>query len=242
MLSNSLDNTVVANIAKTESLISIKDINNNNNNMKNNINDNNNNNNNQNNDNIENMNINEKVTETETKSYNISNLKDILSQHNLLEKHLNELKKKNIESIYNENKMYIDYFHDKYNTNINGDNSKDLELIKLEKKKYIYFNSTESIEDYNRPLINVSKEYDIQKLKEEELYNQKNKTGSYGLNSEYDKDTDINPKEYLKKNIFNVLMPGIQELLSNVKKSEEGLEKEIKDPINWLANYLKNNN
>jgi hypothetical protein len=187
-------------------------------------------------------NLNEvKEEEEETVNYNLSNLKSLLSQQDLLKKHLSELKKNSIDNIYNENKEFLDYFHEKYDTNIYGDNSSDNELKKLQKKKYTYLNSTESIEDYNRPLLNVSKAYDDKKLKEKEENEQKYRTLSYGLSNDSSED-NIDPKEYLKKNIFNVLMPGIEELLLNIKKNEEGQGKEIKDPINWLANYFKNNN
>jgi len=144
--------------------------------------------------------------------YNLSNLKDILSQQDLLKKHLNELKKSNINSIYNENKMYIDYFHEKYNTDIYGDNSSDMELLNLKKKNFTYLKSLETIEDYNKPLLNVIKEYDNNKKEEEQKIEQKYNTLSYGLCN--DVDNKIDPREYLRKNVFNVLMPGIKELLS----------------------------
>lgn len=149
-------------------------------------------------------------------NYNLFNLKDILNQQELLKKHLNELKKKNIDNIYNENKNFIDYFHEKYDTNIYGDNTSDMELQNLKKSKYIYLNSTESIEEYNRPLINVSQFYDDRKLMEKKKNEQKFNTMSYGLcnDSIIDENDPKDPKEYLRKKVFNVLMPGIQELLS----------------------------
>ncbi|ORX43765.1 hypothetical protein BCR36DRAFT_415365 [Piromyces finnis] len=183
---------------------------------------------------------NENTLSPEEVKYNLSNLKDILSQQELLKKHLNELKRNNIENIFNENKLYINYFHEKYNTDIFGDSSNEIELSNLKKNNFTYLKSLETIEDYNKPLLNVSKEFDDNKKKKKYLLEQKYNTLSYGLCN--DIDNRIDPKEYLRKNVFNVLMPGIEELLMIVKREEENSEKEIKDPINWIANYLKKNN
>jgi len=153
--------------------------------------------------------INQKENDTK---YDFSNLKDIINQQEDFKTHLNELKKSNIENIYNENKVFIDYFHEKYDTDDHGDYTSDLEKLNNEKKKFTYLNSVDSIEDYNRPLFNVSKAYDNNKIKEKQEKEQKYNTLSYGLCENI--DNEIDPKEYLEKNVFNVLMPGIQELLT----------------------------
>jgi len=144
--------------------------------------------------------------------YDFSSMKDIIIQQKDLKDHLNELKKNNIENIYNENKVFIDYFHEKYDTNAYGDNTSDTEILNMKKEKFTYLKSLDSIEDYNKPLLNISKAYDNNKIEEKQKKDQKYNTLSYGLCEGI--DNEIDPKEYLKKNVFNVLMPGIQELLT----------------------------